>query len=243
LGRFAQADTIIPEQTQGVHAWDRYAYVSNNPTRYNDPSGHRACGDDEAIDCESGLLNNLSNHSNKGCGGRGQIPCGGKPTTEEGKLKELIRQEIDRRFDPFTGWLPTSINYAESEFPTYDYYAEQAYEDAGYDILQIASQNGDNPMTLEDWENAENIDIDYIYSKGVRGQPPGHKYFLNYMGRDINNPSNYEANYLNALMETHPIQVDKAKTQYYNDLMTAHGSLQATWDYLQMTMDAMGPDT
>jgi RHS repeat-associated protein len=40
LSRFAQADTIIPEQTQGVQAWDRYAYVSNNPTRYNDPSGH-----------------------------------------------------------------------------------------------------------------------------------------------------------------------------------------------------------
>lgn len=41
LGRFAQADTIIP-QSQGVQAWDRYAYVSNNPVRYDDPTGH--CG-------------------------------------------------------------------------------------------------------------------------------------------------------------------------------------------------------
>lgn len=40
LGRFAQADTIIPEQTQGVQAWDRYAYTNNNPLKYNDPSGH-----------------------------------------------------------------------------------------------------------------------------------------------------------------------------------------------------------
>lgn len=40
LGRFAQADTIIPEQSQGVQAWDRYAYTSNNPLRYTDPSGH-----------------------------------------------------------------------------------------------------------------------------------------------------------------------------------------------------------
>ncbi len=39
LGRFAQADTIIPE-SQGVQAWDRYAYVNNNPLRYTDPSGH-----------------------------------------------------------------------------------------------------------------------------------------------------------------------------------------------------------
>ncbi|MBI4738411.1 hypothetical protein HY772_02410 [Candidatus Woesearchaeota archaeon] len=40
LGRFAQADTIVPTFTQGVQAWDRYAYVSNNPVRYNDPTGH-----------------------------------------------------------------------------------------------------------------------------------------------------------------------------------------------------------
>ena len=40
LGRFVQADSIIPEATQGVQAWDRYAYANNNPIRYNDPSGH-----------------------------------------------------------------------------------------------------------------------------------------------------------------------------------------------------------
>jgi RHS repeat-associated protein len=40
LGRFAQPDSLIPEQSQGVQAWDRYAYVNNNPLRYNDPSGH-----------------------------------------------------------------------------------------------------------------------------------------------------------------------------------------------------------
>lgn len=43
LGRFAQADTIIPEQSQGVQAWDRYAYVNNSPLKYTDPTGH--CGE------------------------------------------------------------------------------------------------------------------------------------------------------------------------------------------------------
>jgi hypothetical protein len=40
LGRFVQADIIVPTSTQGTQAWDRYAYVNNNPVRYNDPSGH-----------------------------------------------------------------------------------------------------------------------------------------------------------------------------------------------------------
>jgi RHS repeat-associated protein len=39
LGRFAQADTIIPGGIQGL---DRYAYANNNPVRYTDPSGHCA---------------------------------------------------------------------------------------------------------------------------------------------------------------------------------------------------------
>jgi len=37
VGRFAQADTIIPKGVQGL---DRYAYVSNNPIMYIDPTGH-----------------------------------------------------------------------------------------------------------------------------------------------------------------------------------------------------------
>ncbi|MEW5869739.1 MAG: RHS repeat-associated core domain-containing protein [Chloroflexota bacterium] len=40
LGRFAQADTIIPEDAQGVQAWDRYAGMNNNAVNYADPSGH-----------------------------------------------------------------------------------------------------------------------------------------------------------------------------------------------------------
>ena len=42
LGRFAQADTIVPDGAQGL---DRYAYVNNSPMNYVDPSGHESvCG-------------------------------------------------------------------------------------------------------------------------------------------------------------------------------------------------------
>jgi RHS repeat-associated protein len=39
LGRFNKPDTLIPT-TQGIQAWDRYAYSNNNPLKYTDPSGH-----------------------------------------------------------------------------------------------------------------------------------------------------------------------------------------------------------
>jgi RHS repeat-associated protein len=37
LGRFAQADTVIPP---GVQGYDRYAYTNNSPLNATDPSGH-----------------------------------------------------------------------------------------------------------------------------------------------------------------------------------------------------------
>ncbi len=44
LGRFVQSDSIIPNPGDPV-SFDRYAYVRNNPIKYNDPTGHWYCGD------------------------------------------------------------------------------------------------------------------------------------------------------------------------------------------------------
>ncbi len=45
LGRFAQADSLIPQPGSPL-AWDRYAYTQNNPVNFNDPSGHvQGCAD------------------------------------------------------------------------------------------------------------------------------------------------------------------------------------------------------
>jgi RHS repeat-associated protein len=47
VGRFIQADSIIPEPGNPL-AWNRYAYANNNPLYYTDPSGHSpACMDTE----------------------------------------------------------------------------------------------------------------------------------------------------------------------------------------------------
>jgi len=42
LGRFIQPDSIVPELTNS-QAWNRYTYALNNPVKYVDPTGHRAC--------------------------------------------------------------------------------------------------------------------------------------------------------------------------------------------------------
>jgi hypothetical protein len=31
---------VVPLESQGVQAWDRFAFVNNNPVRYIDPTGH-----------------------------------------------------------------------------------------------------------------------------------------------------------------------------------------------------------
>jgi RHS repeat-associated protein len=59
LGRFVQADTLIPESTQGTQAWDRYAYVNNSPVNYTDPSGH--CS--KSVNYEEGTLCYFQNMS------------------------------------------------------------------------------------------------------------------------------------------------------------------------------------
>ena len=42
LNRFLSPDSIIPDPGSST-AYDRYAYVQNNPTKYSDPTGHYGC--------------------------------------------------------------------------------------------------------------------------------------------------------------------------------------------------------
>ncbi len=54
LNRWLSPDSIIPESSQGIQAWDRYAYVNNSPVKYNDPSGYDVgCAGQDASNCSS----------------------------------------------------------------------------------------------------------------------------------------------------------------------------------------------
>jgi RHS repeat-associated protein len=53
LGRFVQADTIIPNQGDPI-AFDRFSYARNSPVRFVDPNGHSYCDSNNSLseDCE-----------------------------------------------------------------------------------------------------------------------------------------------------------------------------------------------
>ena len=73
---------------------NRYSYVRNNPLRYTDPTGHRACGDGEAVSCETGLSNNPPDHTNIGCG-PGLKPCiGNSPNKDKDKDENEVVKEL-----------------------------------------------------------------------------------------------------------------------------------------------------
>jgi hypothetical protein len=59
LGRFVQADTVIPGGLQGL---DRYAYVTNNPLKYVDPSGHCPVGI-PAEDCQGDSPSSMADNT------------------------------------------------------------------------------------------------------------------------------------------------------------------------------------
>ncbi len=55
VGRFISADTIVPDPANPQNL-NRYSYVTNNPIRYTDPSGHAIDMPDE---CPAGWSNGL----------------------------------------------------------------------------------------------------------------------------------------------------------------------------------------
>ncbi|OQA22086.1 MAG: Peptidase family M23 [Chloroflexi bacterium ADurb.Bin360] len=52
LGRFLQADTVIPDPAN-PQSFNRYSYVLNSPLKYTDPSGHKACLDTDCTQFEN----------------------------------------------------------------------------------------------------------------------------------------------------------------------------------------------
>jgi RHS repeat-associated protein len=91
ITHFLQPDTIVPD-LNNPQSLNRYAYALNNPIRYNDPSGHTACGDLDnpyaRAYCESqgGVLGfgDDSNYVNNTPAPQAPSPQSGVPSTNGG---------------------------------------------------------------------------------------------------------------------------------------------------------------
>jgi RHS repeat-associated protein len=156
LGRFIQADTVVPGGVQGL---DRYAFVFNNPLRYIDPSGHNpACGPDGIYCDTSGRLLNrnrlyesLVNAGFFTLPGKGAIPNPENRTTEHiDKVYyyyDLIRRELfvkyGGKFVGYTGKIDDKVLIAliiGPEASGYRDYQEGTTEKEAYwEVLEAVS--------------------------------------------------------------------------------------------------------
>jgi len=111
IGRFVSADTVVPGGVQGL---DRYAYVSNSPVVYTDPTGHYP---DRTAYWSISLTINLSNsipvnaigaqfrpNSNSGLSGQYNNLCG-----------DIVLEMI---YDTFVSDAPLSYFQNDSRPPT-----------------------------------------------------------------------------------------------------------------------------
>ncbi len=91
LGRFIQADTIVPEPGN-PQALNRYAYVLNNPLRYTDPTGHAECsaGDTACWQSEWQWKNRWYNAHGWFDNGNGWTTPGSPAFADEAILTETI---------------------------------------------------------------------------------------------------------------------------------------------------------
>ena len=100
LGRFLSADTVVPGYAN-PQSLNRYSYVGNNPLRYIDPTGHRACDDiDEAGRC-------ITAAGGGGMGFGGSQPTADDDEEETDPLADAIQSAFE--YCPF-GWVCNDIH-------------------------------------------------------------------------------------------------------------------------------------
>ncbi len=109
LGRFAQADSIVPSGVQGM---DRYAYVNNSPLVYVDPSGHMCSDPDD--ESSSGCDGNGSQPSNTNT-----LPLASNKTDPVGSLSAWgikIKEMYQAWARQCNGWESDCTSYSTENF-------------------------------------------------------------------------------------------------------------------------------
>ncbi len=112
LGRFIQPDSIIPGAAN-PQSWNRFSYVTNNPTRYNDPTGHMR---DDGYVGNHGRTDCSNKNYEKYCTPEGKL----KSAEELKKMRWTMRQceSFKSCFGGFTGNYPPFIPLSDNTATT-----------------------------------------------------------------------------------------------------------------------------
>jgi hypothetical protein len=171
--------------------------------------------------------------------------------------EEAVERLLDELFDPFN--MPPGQPYEGTIYEEMDRILAGAYAYYGYDLAELAASGEDNPLT-------EDMFVAYLAAEGLmfvtdpatgdevpvlawlqattrRGHAEPYALALRRIGNlDMDNPLNYERNYLAALFAAHSFQVEQARLSFIHDIVAVFGDDAAgTYEYL-LQLDAMGTE-
>jgi RHS repeat-associated protein len=175
IGRFIQPDSIVPLATQGVQAWDRYAYANNNPVRFTDPTGHMiddgcntsGCGEwkpKSDIDRRNWAFTKMFLGSGKD----------GKWTTEDWNYYLDNYNNLWRGFTPWknpddeTGW---DLFALHTKRLSQQYSADQEEQFVKDFALVFAGMSARDHWTVAAWNAADGVTDYYHLEEGNTGLP------------------------------------------------------------------------
>jgi hypothetical protein len=195
LKRWAQPDSIIPEELQGIQAWDRYAYVNNNPIRFNDPSGNDLDCHVGETNCSAGIHSKVIRHDSV------FNPYYGLYVEDifDGKFEYEDLDNIDK------------FNLA----------FQSAHALAGTDLSELAKKGQPNTLTIKDIYAIIDIPVSIEQALIARAGHEPYGYFLsaldNKLGIELgfdDDYMNFDPYYLAALMEEYPDILEEAMELY-----------------------------
>lgn len=141
LGRFTQADTIVPNPASSM-SLNRYMYVAGNPLRYTDPSGH--CipeGPGDRGSCVpsppgGGGSGGSGGGNGGGGGGSGQMSITWSPNSFQGDTRSVMIYQSSLKFGIPYEFLASVIQAEQNT----DYEKSDAFEDWSVRIALTLNQ-------------------------------------------------------------------------------------------------------
>jgi RHS repeat-associated protein len=232
LGRFVQADTVVPEAGR-PQALNRYAYVYNNPVRYADPSGHAVCIDEECRQVVRPIIGGTELQHASGDVSQLSLPkwiMWGLFAYELGPRNEQGEPLIEEVFSP---WPDLSGESSEiiwrwgehSNAVLLDVYGgEEALLQKVIEACQVNRCNNpwldtDPALDTDLWsgfrfETREFLAINLVGTG--QGVPLG--YFLREIGASPVNPANYEPWWMWTLQQLYPKELLIAQGRWVKDV-------------------------